>query len=68
MIVFIGPSLISGIGQHLAKYMKLFTESQYFLVTDDIPKCEVAFLFALPIEPWLSKIPYIKLELIKLLV
>ncbi len=60
MIVFIGPSLLSGIGQHLAKYMKLFPESKYLLITDEIPKCEIAFLFALPIEPWLTKIPYIK--------
>ena len=59
-MLFIGPTLLSGIGQHCKKYMDLFPGSRYIQVQEDIPKCEKAFIFALPIQYWLDRIPEIK--------
>lgn len=54
-MLFIGPSLLSGIGQVVQKYAKLFG-SKYQTIEDEIPNGESVFMFALPIEPWLSKV------------
>ena len=59
-MLFIGPSPLSGIGQHCKKYMNLFPGSKYIEIQNDIPECENAFIFALPVNPWLDKIPEIK--------
>jgi glycosyltransferase involved in cell wall biosynthesis len=59
-MLFIGPTLLSGIGQHCKKYIDLFPGSRYIQVQEDIPKCEKAFIFALPIQYWLDRIPEIK--------
>ena len=59
-MLFIGPSLLSGIGQHCKKYMNLFPGSQYIELQNDIPACERAFIYALPVPHWLDKIPEIK--------
>jgi glycosyltransferase involved in cell wall biosynthesis len=59
-MLFIGPSLLSGIGQHCKKYMNLFPGSKYIEIQNDIPNCENAFIFALPVQHWLDKIPEIK--------
>ena len=59
-MLFIGPTPLSGIGQHCKKYMNLFPGSQYIEIQNDIPQCENAFIFALPVSHWLDKIPEIK--------
>jgi glycosyltransferase involved in cell wall biosynthesis len=59
-MLFIGPTLLSGIGQHTKKYLDVFPGSEYIEIQDEIPECENAFIFALPVEYWLNKIPEIK--------
>jgi glycosyltransferase involved in cell wall biosynthesis len=60
-MLLIGPSLLSGIGQHLLKYKPLLEGSQYIqLGVDQIPKSDVALIFALPTAAWLDSIPRIK--------
>jgi len=59
-MLFIGPNLLSGIGQHCKKYMNLFPRSKFIEIQNDIPECEKAFIFALPVQDWLDKIPEIK--------
>ena len=61
MTTFIGPTLLSGIGQMLNKYVGLFPESKYIeLNPNDIPSGNVVVIFALPAGAWLSAIPTIK--------
>ena len=62
-MLFIGPTLLSGIGQHCIKYMNLFPTvgyTKYIQIHEDIPESDSAFIFALPIPCWLDKIPEIK--------
>jgi len=59
-MLVIGPSLLSGIGQHAKKYTELFPDWEYTEIQNDIPVCERAFIFALPIEYWFQKIPELK--------
>ena len=59
-MLFIGPTALSGIGQQLRKYMKLFPDCKCIEINDEIPVCENAFIYALPIQYWLDKIPEIK--------
>ena len=59
-MLFIGPTLLSGIGQHCKKYIDLFPRSKYIQIQEEIPESEKAFIFALPIPHWLDKIPEIK--------
>jgi glycosyltransferase involved in cell wall biosynthesis len=59
-MLFIGPTPLSGIGQHCKKYMDIFPRSKYLEIHEEIPECERAFIFALPVPNWLDKIPEIK--------
>src|SRR6056300_1012439 len=59
-MLFIGPTPLSGIGQHCKKYMNLFPRSKYLEINEEIPECERALIFALPVSYWLDKIPEIK--------
>ena len=59
-MLVIGPSLLSGIGQHAKKYTELFPDWEYTEIQNDIPVCERAFIFALPINYWFQKIPELK--------
>jgi len=59
-MLVIGPSLLSGIGQHAKKYTELFPDWEYTEIQNDIPACERAFIFALPINYWFQKIPELK--------
>jgi glycosyltransferase involved in cell wall biosynthesis len=59
-MIFIGPTLLSGIGQHASKYTRLFPESKYYNVADEIPEAEDGLLFVIPIHQTLERIPYIK--------
>ena len=46
-MLVIGPTLLSGIGQHAKKYTELFPEWKYIQVSEHIPECERAFIFCL---------------------
>lgn len=59
-MLFIGPPLLSGIGQHLDKYRSLFPGSTYTEITREISECDEAFIFAIPDPFWLKKIPELK--------
>lgn len=60
-MIFVGPTLLSGIGQHNAKYKRLFPESKYYVIGDkNIPECEHAFLFTIPIQSAFDYIPFLK--------
>ena len=66
-MLFIGPTLMSGIGQHLKKYSALFPGSTYVeIMEDNIPECEEAFIFALPVPYWLVRIPEMKRKIKRL--
>jgi len=59
-MLVIGPTLLSGIGQHAKKYTELFPDWKYVQIQEEIPPCERAFIFALPTDFWLNKIPELK--------
>ena len=62
-MLFIGPTLLSGIGQLTKKYMDIFPDTgytKYIQIHEEIPESEHAFIFALPIQYWLDRIPEIK--------
>jgi glycosyltransferase involved in cell wall biosynthesis len=59
-MLVIGPTLLSGIGQHAKKYTELFPDWKYVQIQEEIPPCERAFIFALPTDFWLNKIPDLK--------
>jgi len=51
MVVFIGPTLLSGIGQFLNKYCELMNGTYVQLGQDFLGNQDV-FMFALPVDPW----------------
>ena len=62
-MLFIGPTLLSGIGQHCKKYMDIFPPvgyTKYIEIHEEIPESDSAFIFALPVKYWLDRIPEIK--------
>ena len=60
-MIFVGPTPMSGIGQHNLKYKNLFPESEYYLIGDKkIPNCDHAFLFGIPIDSVIEYIPFLK--------
>lgn len=59
-MIFIGPTLRSGIGQHTFKYTKLFPDAKYYEFGQELPECEHAFVFAIPVPTTISYIPYVK--------
>jgi len=58
-MIFIGPTLLSGIGQAVNKYCDLM-KGTYVQLGQDFPSNQNVFMFALPIGPWIDAIPYIK--------
>ena len=59
-MIFVGPTLRSGIGQHTFKYTKLFPDAQYFEFGQEIPECEHAFMFVIPLPHTIAAISYVK--------
>jgi len=60
-MIFVGPTLLSGIGQHLNKYHSLFPGSKYYVTGDEsLPECDHVFLFAIPTDNVLAYIPFLK--------
>ena len=59
-MIFIGPTLLSGIGQHASKYCKLFPDAKYYVFGEELPTCDHAFIFVIPTPGILEQIKYIK--------
>jgi len=59
-MIFIGPTLLSGIGQHANKYCELFPDAEYYVFGQELPICDHAFVFAIPTPGILEQIEYIK--------
>ena len=60
-MLLIGPSMLSGIGQHLFKYSHVLKHARYIQIgAKEIPEDDVALIFALPIKEWFDIIPEIK--------
>lgn len=59
-MIVIGPTLLSGIGQHAKKYTELFSDWKYVEFSQPIPECDHAFVFALPTESWINMIQDLK--------
>ena len=57
-MIYIGPTLLSGIGQSLNKYATLLGGNYYHL--NYYPEGQDAFIFALPTREWFNEIPKIK--------
>ena len=60
--VFIGPTLLAGIGQQLFKYVELFPGAQ-FLEVDKINQLQPdkrVMIYSIPCEPWFSVMAHIK--------
>ena len=59
-MLFIGPTLLSGIGQVVNKYCKLLN-GQYLELSSQsqIPSGQDVFIFALPIPYWIEQLPII---------
>jgi glycosyltransferase involved in cell wall biosynthesis len=59
-MIFIGPTFPGGIPQWASNYTKLFPDAKYYTVCDEIPECEHAFVFALPVPEFFNHYEYLK--------
>jgi|TARA_R110000796_G_scaffold33783_3_gene87380 glycosyltransferase involved in cell wall biosynthesis len=60
-MIIIGPKLLTGIGQHANKYVKLFLpDCGYHLIGSELPESEHGLVFTLPIKDHLDYITYAK--------
>ena len=60
-MIIIGPKLLTGIGQHANKYVKLFLpDCVYHLIGSELPESEHGLVFTLPIKDHLDYITYAK--------
>ena len=50
-MIFIGPKLLTGIGQHAQKYTKLFLpNSDYYELGSTLPESEHGLVFTIPMK------------------
>ena len=59
-MIVIGPTKLSGIGQHASKYVTLFDDSKYYEFGSLLPECEHAFIFLLPLKSHLEYVKYVR--------
>tara|TARA_B110000503_G_scaffold95001_1_gene143021 strand:+ start:202 stop:1131 length:930 start_codon:yes stop_codon:yes gene_type:complete len=60
-MILIGPKLLTGIGQHANKYVKLFLpDCVYHVIGSELPESEHGLVFTLPIKDHLDYITYAK--------
>ena len=64
-MLVIGPTLLSGIGQHAKKYADIL-HAEYLQFNQDIPECDEAFIFALPTDYDIDIIKTLKKRIKKL--
>jgi glycosyltransferase involved in cell wall biosynthesis len=66
-MIFIGPTLLSGIGQVVKKYQSLFPESRFGEYGSSVEKDEEVFIFALPLPNVLEYIQRVKTKTRKII-
>ena len=60
-MIVIGPSLLTGIGNHAKKYRELFLpDSKYFEIGSQLPETKHALIFMLPIQEHLEYVKYVR--------
>ena len=60
-MIFIGPKLLTGIGQHAEKYTKLFLpNSNYYELGSTLPESEHGLVFIIPTKEHIEYITYAK--------
>jgi glycosyltransferase involved in cell wall biosynthesis len=59
-MIFVGPTLPGGIAQLCFNYSKLFPDSIYYTLGQELPELPHAFLFAIPADTLLVHYDYIK--------
>ena len=57
-MLFIGPTLLAGIGQHAQKYTKLFKSSEYYQIGSKLPESDHGLIFLLPIANNMEYVTY----------
>lgn len=62
-MIVIGPSLLTGIGNHAKKYTKLFLpDSKYFEIGSKLPETKHALIFILPVQDHLEYVKYVRTQ------
>lgn len=59
-MIFIGPSFPGGIAYHTFNYKFLFPNSKHYTLVDEIPECDHAIVFALPVDVFWERYEYLK--------
>jgi glycosyltransferase involved in cell wall biosynthesis len=59
-MIIIGPTLLSGIGQHASKYTQLFENATYHTLGSELPESEHGLVFLIPIQQHIEYLKYLK--------
>ena len=59
-MLFIGPQLITGIGQHAKKYLRVFPGTGYYTIGSQLPEDDNALIFLLPLKEHMEYVKYAK--------
>ena len=59
-MIFIGPSFPGGIAHHMHNYTRVFRGATYYSLADEIPECDHAYVFALPVDVFFDRYEYLK--------
>lgn len=59
-MIFVGPQLNSGIGQHTFKYTKIFDDASYYFIGAELPETDQGLIFMLPLKPHIEYLKYAK--------
>jgi glycosyltransferase involved in cell wall biosynthesis len=66
-MIFIGPTLLSGMGQHAQKYTNLFPDSKYYTLGKTLPECDHGLIFLIPVRDHMDYVRYAKTRVKNLL-
>ena len=59
-MIIIGPSLLTGIGNHAIKYTQLFPDTVYHVIGSELPESEHGIAFMLPVKDHLEYLKYMR--------
>lgn len=59
-MIFIGPTFPGGIAYWSLKYLSLFPNAKHYTLADEIPECDNAIVFALPVDVFFNRLDYIR--------
>jgi hypothetical protein len=59
-MIIVGPTLLSGIGQHAKKYTQLFDDAKYYIIGSELPESEHGLAFLIPTKHDIEYIKYLK--------